>query len=333
MNFVVNYLEVYNNLINKAKNRNIEEEKYVEHHHIIPLSIGGEDNKNNIVALYPREHYLAHKLLHILYPKNISLQHAYCMMTFTTLDALKKYDKVTTNRYYHISSRDYEYCRILAAKFGKHMKGFKYINNGKIQKAVSKDKLNDYLNNGWCIGKLPFTEEALAKIREYAKNRKISDETRIKKSNSVIGDKNPVYGRKTINNGLINKKVFPNELDDYLNNGWKLGQILLSEKTKTNMYNARRSHNKANIEGRIYVHTEEEPYIIRYSKKEDVDFYLNNGWKLGRGPYIEQSKPNNGNHGLFMYFEEPYKVEKVQKELINYYLSKGWKLGKGTHIK
>lgn len=73
MNFVVNYLEVYNNLINKAKNRNIEEEKYVEHHHIIPLSIGGEDNKNNIVALYPREHYLAHKLLHILYPKNISL--------------------------------------------------------------------------------------------------------------------------------------------------------------------------------------------------------------------------------------------------------------------
>jgi len=145
------------------------------------------------------------------------------MMTFTTLNVLKKYDRVSTNRYYHISSKDYEYCKNLAAKFGHRIKGFKYINNREIQKAVPKDKLNEYLNNGWNIGKLPFSEEALAKIREHAKNRKISDETRIKKSNSVIGEKNPVYGRKTINNGIINKKVLPTEINNYLNNGWKLG--------------------------------------------------------------------------------------------------------------
>ena len=31
--------------------------------------------------------------------------------------------------------------------------------------------------------------------------------------------------KTTINNGLINKYVFQEDLDDYLNQGWKLGMI------------------------------------------------------------------------------------------------------------
>lgn len=161
------------------------------------------------------------------------------MMTFTTLNALKKYkNKITTNRYYHISSRDYEYCRKLSAELAnKHFKGCKYINNGNEEKVINKDEVNTYLEKGWKLGKLPFSEETLIKIRQNAKLRKISDETRKKKSNSVTKEKNPCYGRKTINNGKINKKVYPNELNEYLNNGWVIGQILKSEKAKINVKN------------------------------------------------------------------------------------------------
>lgn len=330
----MDYLKIYNQLIERAKERNLDENiKYIEHHHIIPLSLNGEDNSSNIVILYPREHYIAHKLLHFAYPDNISLQYAYCMMTFTTLDKLKQYNRISTDRYYHISGRDYEYCRNIARELAKkHFKGCKYVNNGNIQRVINENDIDKYLSKGWTLGKLPFSEEALNHIRELAKSRIISDETRIKKSNSVSGDKNPCFGRKTINNGIVNKKVYKNELEEYLNNGWKLGQINLSNETKINMDNGRKKGNKKTIKDRIYVHTETPPYIIRYSKKEDVNYYLSIGYKLGRGEHIKESKENNGNHGLYMYIENPFKKEKVQLELIDFYLSKGWKFGKGTHI-
>lgn len=326
----MNYKKIYEDLINNCKLKN-KEEKYIEHHHIIPLCIGGDNDISNIVLLKPREHYLAHKLLHYIYPENNSLKYAYLMMVFTTLDALKKYKQISINRYYNISSREYEYCRNLAKDTClKRFKGCKYINNGDIQIVIKPEELNKYLDNGWQLGKLPFSQETLEKIRKNAKLRIISDETRIKKSNSVVGIKNPCYGRKTINNGSVNKKVYPNELPDYLNNGWKLGQI---KKISDKVINGYKSGKKDNISGRKYVHTESEPYLIRFAKPEDIDYYISIGWKLGQGNFVKESKLNNGNKGTWMHKENPYTRQKIQQELVDLYLSRGWKFGNGNYIK
>lgn len=40
---------------------------YYEMHHIIPKSLGGTDDKNNLVLLTPKEHYIAHLLLYFQY--------------------------------------------------------------------------------------------------------------------------------------------------------------------------------------------------------------------------------------------------------------------------
>jgi 5-methylcytosine-specific restriction endonuclease McrA len=39
-------------------------EGYVERHHILPKSLGGTDESNNMVSLTAREHWIAHLLLH-----------------------------------------------------------------------------------------------------------------------------------------------------------------------------------------------------------------------------------------------------------------------------
>ena len=56
-------------LIDKAKNRVIPDGVYCERHHIKPSSLGGNNDKDNIVRLYPREHYIAHLLLFKKYEK------------------------------------------------------------------------------------------------------------------------------------------------------------------------------------------------------------------------------------------------------------------------
>ena len=55
------YTTWYNSLIRNAKNRTIA--GYTEKHHIIPSSLGGTNDVDNLVKLTAREHFICHLLL------------------------------------------------------------------------------------------------------------------------------------------------------------------------------------------------------------------------------------------------------------------------------
>lgn len=97
----MNYKIVYDQIIARAKQRVIE--GYKEKHHIVPRCIGGSNDKDNIVELTAREHFLCHWLLHEIYPNNNSLFYAFSMMSMTP--------KQSNNRY-KPSSRVYQYCKM-----------------------------------------------------------------------------------------------------------------------------------------------------------------------------------------------------------------------------
>ena len=56
------YFAIYMNIILRAKGRQVPNEK-CENHHIVPRSMGGSDDKDNMVLLTLREHFICHKLL------------------------------------------------------------------------------------------------------------------------------------------------------------------------------------------------------------------------------------------------------------------------------
>ena len=58
---IMNYQKVYDQLV--QKNHIFLEGEYFETHHKVPLSLGGTDDKSNLVDLTAREHYIAHLLL------------------------------------------------------------------------------------------------------------------------------------------------------------------------------------------------------------------------------------------------------------------------------
>ena len=62
----MDYSRQYNLIINKAKERVLEE--YSETHHIIPKCLGGTNENTNLVELTPREHLICHRLLVKMYP-------------------------------------------------------------------------------------------------------------------------------------------------------------------------------------------------------------------------------------------------------------------------
>lgn len=58
----MNYQKIYDAICLKAKTRTAPL-GYVEKHHVLPRSLGGTDDENNIVVLSAREHFVAHRLL------------------------------------------------------------------------------------------------------------------------------------------------------------------------------------------------------------------------------------------------------------------------------
>lgn len=81
--------------------------EYCERHHIIPRSMGGIDDEENLIDLFAREHYEAHRLLALENPNNYKLVYAWwCMSTMKS--------KFTDERY-QVSAEEYEESKIAFA--------------------------------------------------------------------------------------------------------------------------------------------------------------------------------------------------------------------------
>ncbi len=152
--FIKRYLKFINSC------RNIKFDSYTETHHVIPRSFGGSNDKNNLIKLSARHHYIAHLLLARATnsPKMIKALHK---MIYSR--------KGDVQRDYKITSKMYDYIRRehanVVSNYSKDTVVSRQIYTGEI-KRIPKKLFDQY--NG-------ILYEALSK------NRKDSPETKIKR--------------------------------------------------------------------------------------------------------------------------------------------------------
>jgi len=177
------YTKWYYSIVEKAQNRVIG--GYTEKHHIIPKSLGGTDEPNNLVRLTGREHYICHLLLTKMIDGNdkYKMIYAYLLMS----QASSKYNK----RDYKINSYIYESLK----KQQKHSQETKE----KISKLLTGKKRSDEARRNiseghkgqkaWNKGKkMPLrTEEHRKKLSEAVKghNRPQSEKAKKKISDTL----------------------------------------------------------------------------------------------------------------------------------------------------
>jgi hypothetical protein len=155
----MNYVRIYNQIIEKAKseNRTKKTKIYYEAHHIIPKCLGGEgeyfqwNNHSNIILLTPKEHFLCHQLLCEIYPNNDKLKYALWSMCNKSS---------SKNRNYKISSRLYERIKIYQSEIHRQNR----------------------------IGK-KHSEETKQKISKANRGKKQTEEHKQKRLNKITGIK------------------------------------------------------------------------------------------------------------------------------------------------
>lgn len=162
----MNYKEFIDDIIN-TRGRHGCGEEYYERHHIVPVCVGGKDKEENLIDLYAREHFIAHKLLAKENPHNQGLQCAWWMMSHVVKENSERYK---------CTPEEYEEAKIAFSNSQKGEKNFMY---GKV---------------GYNYGKR-LSEETKKKISESHKGFKMSEETKQKISKANTGENNPMYHR------------------------------------------------------------------------------------------------------------------------------------------
>lgn len=230
----------YNAIIKNARSRTLD--CYKESHHIIPRSLGGTDDKDNLVDLTAREHFVCHWLLIKIHTGQDRHKMVYA------LNGMKRNGKDNERYETAITSRVYAK---LKEEFGKvhseTMKGRTPWNKGIPITEEQREK-----NRKAALGKIQ-SAETKQKIREAQLGKKQKQETKDKIKNALKGKlkgpmseenklrismgakgvkktachannvRNAMLGNISINKDNIEKKVKQDTLQEWLDKGWQLG--------------------------------------------------------------------------------------------------------------
>ena len=198
------YRYFYYSIINKALSRKTST-GYVEKHHIVPRSLGGDDKDENLVSLTAREHFVCHWLL----TKMVEGKDTYKM--FNALNMMMFVENKWHERY-KVNSRTFERLKIQIseqksikfsgegnAMYGKtHSKAARLkisqthkgrvrteeakLNMSKASKGKPKSEAHKQaLKDAWASGtrkkavRKPTSEETKQRIREGVKNMPLEE--------------------------------------------------------------------------------------------------------------------------------------------------------------
>jgi hypothetical protein len=140
----MNYPKIYNQIIERAKTRQLE--GYKEKHHILPKCLGGSNDKENLVGLTAREHFLCHMLLVEIYPKENKLKHALFLMAIGK-QKVKERNYVIGSRVYERLKTEYSdmlknipKSSVTRKKISESKKGHKCYQNPEWKNNISKGR-------------------------------------------------------------------------------------------------------------------------------------------------------------------------------------------------
>ncbi len=176
------YQEFIQNILN-TRGRFSCGDEYHERHHITPRCMDGTDDENNLIDLFAREHFEAHRLLALENPDNAKLVYAWWMMS-TTIKSNQRRESITPEEYEEVKKI---FSQTISGK-NNPMYGKPSPKQGTHLSEAQKQYLRE-INTGERSPKygIPVSEETKAKIRLARLGKTATEEARQNMSNAHLG--------------------------------------------------------------------------------------------------------------------------------------------------
>jgi phosphotransferase system IIB component len=246
------YKQWHDNIIARGKNRKLS--GYKEKHHILPRSLGGNNSKDNLVDLTPKEHFIIHMLLCKFTKGEAKRSMFFALNSMMNLNnrgmrkikySSRTFEKVRKQCAKYLKGNKYNLGRIPSKqtrlKISQSTKGLKksnetrlrmsLANKGKVLSQEVKQKIANSLKGekSFWFGK-KHTQETKNKMSKKAKGRqnalgmKHTEDAKKRMSESKLGNKHTL-GMICVNKDNKTKMIYKNELKNYLNLGFIKGKI------------------------------------------------------------------------------------------------------------
>jgi group I intron endonuclease len=152
------------------------------------------------------------------------------------------------------------------------------------------------------------------------------------------GPNHPMYGKHggtfnkvCVNNGTSKKYINEDEIESYVENGYAVGQLPLSEECKRKI-----SESSKGISKGTFVNNGIEQHIVN---EDNIDKYLSSGYSIGALPFTDEHKlnmknshadfagDNNPAHGR-KWINNGTDIKYVKSDELPKYISDGWRIGR-----
>jgi hypothetical protein len=203
------YEKIYSQIIERAKHRVLE--GYKETHHITPRCMSGTDEKDNLVDLTAREHFICHLLLTRIYPEHKGLRLAIWNM--------RNAKRIYQGRY-KPNSRLYEMIRTEYRELikGENHPSYGRKNSDEVREKMSQIAKKRFENNPGTFKGRTHSEETRKKLSNNMKGKTQSNHQKTRVKESLTGTKwyHKPDGR--------NLRAFPND-PKIIEEGWLQGRF------------------------------------------------------------------------------------------------------------
>lgn len=153
-----------------------------ERHHILPKSIGGTDEEDNLINISVKQHFYVHYYLTFCTVGKLKMKmnFAFKMMAFTrdewksinqkVIDDIADYyaKMVEAGCFKNNYERTDEVKQKIANTLKERAKNTKliWINDGESEKYIPEEEAKKLLNDGWARGRKHFSKEAIENMRQ-----------------------------------------------------------------------------------------------------------------------------------------------------------------------
>lgn len=197
------YEEFINNIL-ATRGRFACGDKYHERHHIKPKCMGGTNEDENLIDLFAKEHFEAHRLLALENPDNNSLVYAWWMMSHNTNNEFQYRYELTSEEYEEAKiafSEVQRACRIgmKASDITKYK--ISLANKNRWSNQQTRDEQSKKLKNR------TFSEESKQKMRDSAKKSHADIEWKRKMREANLGKIVSEETRRNMSKAHIGKAV------------------------------------------------------------------------------------------------------------------------------